>query len=860
MASNEHTPMMQQYLGIKAQHPHDLLFYRMGDFYELFYDDARHAAQMLDITLTARGQSGGKPIPMAGIPYHAAENYIAKIVRLGRTVAICEQMSEPGLTKGPVQREVVRVITPGTLTDEAFLAEGLDNLLVAAWYNTRHRPSTDNPVGIAYLDISTSRFGVIEVDSLGGALAELQRLRPAELLLDEEADWGDELNQYVGRRTLPPWHFEHQTCRTLLQEHFKVKNLQGFGIDHMSAAINCAGALLEYARNTQRSDLQHLQHISADIPNDAIVLDAASRRNLELDINLQGGEDFTLNWVLNQTRTTMGKRLLRRWLNRPLRDLSTLVARLDFNDALRQSLKTDELGQLLSPIGDLERILGRVALRSARPRDLTRLNDSLQQIPDVKRLLTSLDNELSTSLYTALHDFEALTQELSRALEDNPPMVLRDGGVIRDGYDADLDELRQLSQGAGDLLTRVETREREATGLSTLKVGYNRVHGFYIEVSKAQSEGVPAHYIRRQTLKNAERYIIDELKEYEDRVLSSKSRALAREKQLYEALLDQLNEHLHSLQSTAKALAEIDVLCCFTTQAEQLQWTRPVLTPNAELIIESGRHPVVEALLDQPFVPNDVSLNKQCPMYIVTGPNMGGKSTYMRQNALIAILAHIGSFVPAKKAIVGDFDRIFTRMGSSDDIAGGRSTFMVEMTETANILNNATERSLVLMDEVGRGTSTFDGLSIAWSAAEHLAEHNRSLCLFATHYFELTVLAEHYQGVGNLHLKAAEHDEHIIFMHQVLDGPASQSYGIQVARLAGVPPSVLASARQKLHELEDSAVKKPTRGLQGAVLEPAQPDLFSIQEHPAMVSLRQLEPDNMTPRQALEWLYDWHKK
>lgn len=852
LAANEHTPMMQQYLGIKAQHPQDLLFYRMGDFYELFYDDARQAAQLLDITLTARGHSGGKPIPMAGIPYHAAEGYIAKLVKLGRNVAICEQTSEPGATKGPVQREVVRVITPGTLTDEAFLAEGQDNQLVALWRRPNH-----SLVGLAFLDISTSRFGVMEVESVPAALAELQRLRPAELLIDEDTDWGDALAPFSGVRTLPPWHFETQTCRTLLLDHFGVKDLQGFGLEHMTVAINCAGALLEYARTTQRSDLRHLQRIQADLPNDAILLDAASRRNLELDVNLQGGEDFTLNWVLNHTRTAMGKRLLRRWLGRPLRDASVLNARFDFNDSLRQQLRADELASLLAPIGDLERILGRVALRSARPRDLTRLRDSLRQIPSVKTLLAELQNPLADQLNIQLVDFHDLTETLVAALEDNPPVVLRDGGVICDGYDQELDELRQLSQGAGDLLTRVEAREREQTGLSTLKVGYNRVHGFYIEVSKAQSAGVPAHYIRRQTLKNAERYIIDELKEYEDRVLSSKSRALAREKQLYDELLDVLIARLSDLQGAASAIAETDVLCCFCQQAELQNWVRPTLTTDAELHIESGRHPVVEALSEKPFVPNDLILNAEQPMWIVTGPNMGGKSTFMRQNALIAIMAHIGSFVPAHQATVGDIDRIFTRMGSSDDIAGGRSTFMVEMTETANILNNATAHSLVLMDEVGRGTSTFDGLSIAWSAAEHIAKQNQSLCLFATHYFELTTLADQINGVGNLHLSATEHDDHIVFMHQVLAGPASQSYGIQVAKLAGVPKTVLNTALQKLRELEDQSVGPKTSHSTGA---PTQQDLFFQPDHPVVAALHDVIPDDMTPRQALEWLYTWKNK
>ncbi len=855
MATKEHTPMMQQYLRIKAEHTDDLLFYRMGDFYELFFDDAREAARLLDITLTARGQSGGQPIPMAGIPYHAAEGYIARLVKMGLSISICEQISDPATSKGPVERKVVRVITPGTLTDEAFLSEGRDNLLVAV--------ARGEPAGLAYLDVSTGHFGVLELADNAAILSELERLRPAELLVDENTAWGDQFDARTRVRTLPPWHFDQETCERLLLSHFGTKDLKGFGIEDMDAAICAAGALLEYARETQRSDLHHLQRITTETPDDAVVMDSASRRNLELDVNLQGGEDYTLNWVLNHTATPMGRRLLRRWLNRPLRDRTVLNARLDFNDALRDTLSADELTAALQPVGDLERILGRVALRSARPRDLTRLRDTLHQLPEIKAVLTRLDAQRASELDAQLRPFPDLAALLARALEDNPPVVLRDGGVLRNGYDAELDELRALSEGAGDLLTRVEVREREQTGLSTLKVGYNRVHGFYIEVSKAQAGGVPAHYIRRQTLKNAERYIIDELKEYEDKVLSSKSRALALEKRLYDQLLDRLNEQLADLQTTAAAVAEVDVLCCLTQQADQQDWRRPVLTDQAELQVTAGRHPVVEAVSSDPFVPNDLTLGDDTRMWVVTGPNMGGKSTYMRQNALIALLAHIGSFVPAESAVVGDIDRIFTRMGSSDDIAGGRSTFMVEMTETANILNNASIHSLVLMDEVGRGTSTFDGLSIAWAAAEHIARKNESLCLFATHYFELTALSERESRVGNLHLNATEHGDHIIFMHQVLDGPASQSYGIQVARLAGVPKGVLSEAKNKLRGLEHQSVAAGSRrGDQTGAgqPEPAQGDLFVAAPGPLETALEGLDLDAMTPREALNWLYDWQKR
>ncbi|MCH8551602.1 MAG: DNA mismatch repair protein MutS [Natronospirillum sp.] len=857
MTTKEHTPMMQQYLRIKAQHPHDMLFYRMGDFYELFYDDAREASRLLDITLTARGQSGGKPIPMAGIPYHACESYIARLVRMGHSLAICEQVSDPATSKGPVDREVVRVITPGTLTDEAFLNEGRENLLVALCDGAT--------LGVAWLELSTGHFGVVEPEGQAALLSELQRLRPAEILVNEQATWSEDINELGPVRQLPPWHFDHDTCHRLLLEHFGTRDLKGFGIDDMPSAINAAGALLEYARNTQRSDLRHLQRITTELPDDAIVLDAASRRNLELDINLHGGEDFTLNAVLNDSRTPMGKRLLRRWLNRPLRDQQVLNQRLDFNEGLQASMTADELADLLTPVGDIERILSRISLRSARPRDLTRLHQTLEQIPEIRTLLAALDNTLAGQLHEQMQPFPDLKSLLDTALEDNPPVVIRDGGVIREGYNAELDELRALSQGAGDLLAQVEVREREQTGLSTLKVGYNRVHGFYIEVSKAQADGVPAHYIRRQTLKNAERYIIDELKEHEDRVLSSKSRALTLEKRLYEELLDQLLDRLSELQQTAAALAETDVLCCLTRQADRLDWARPELVSEPTLDIRAGRHPVVEAVSNHPFVPNDLRVDADSPMWVVTGPNMGGKSTYMRQNALIAILAHIGSYVPADKAVVGDLDRIFTRMGSSDDIAGGRSTFMVEMTETANILNNATARSLVLMDEVGRGTSTFDGLSIAWAAAEHIARANRALCLFATHYFELTALADREDGVGNLHLNATEHEDHIVFLHQVLEGPASQSYGIQVAKLAGVPTTVLREAQQKLQALEDQSVRHsrttPSANSNARQTDmPAQGDLFVQGQSPALDALKALELNDMTPRQALEWLYEWQQK
>ena len=840
------TPMMQQYLAIKAEHPDTLLFYRMGDFYELFFDDAKLAAKQLDITLTARGHSNGQPIPMAGVPYHASENYIARLVRQGFSIAICEQVGDPATSKGPVAREVVRVITPGTLTDEAFLQAQRDTLLVAL--------VDQAPIVMAVLDLSGGRLSVMALADHNALAAELERLQPAELIINELDAWPDSLLGQCPRRCLPPWHFDLDSCTRLLLEHFETHDLSAFGIAEHPGFIRAAAALLDYARNTQRSELKHLQRLQVENPDDALVLDAPAQRNLELLSNLKGGDEGSLNSVINQATTPMGQRLLRRWLVRPVRQREVILARQEVIGQLLAQLQTQAVLAELQPVGDLERILSRLALRSARPRDLTRLRDSLGQVPALRNLLMAMPecNHLQT-LLAALPDVSQWHDLLCRAVVEQPPVVLREGGVLRPGFDPELDQLRDLSAGATEQLAEIEQRERAATGLSTLKVGYNRVHGFFIEVSKAQAEGVPAHYQRRQTLKNAERYLTDELKTLEDQVLSSKSRALAREKWLYEALLDTLLSALETLQNAATAMAELDVLAALAQVAERFQWVCPTLCDEPVIRIEAGRHPVVEALQRDAFIPNDVMLDDQHPMWVITGPNMGGKSTFMRQCALITILAHMGSFVPAKAAEIGNIDRIFTRMGSSDDIAGGRSTFMVEMTETAQILHAATERSLVLMDEIGRGTSTFDGLSIAWAAAEQLAQHNRCRCLFATHYFELTALAEQHDAISNWHLKATEHGERIVFLHQVVAGPANQSYGIQVARLAGVPAAVVRAAQQQLARLEAKAL--PPRP--GA----AQPDLFQAPIPSELeAELRALDLDALSPRAAQAWLYAWAER
>ncbi|MCP8690355.1 DNA mismatch repair protein MutS [Marinobacterium sedimentorum] len=844
---DQHTPMMQQYLRLKADHPDQLLFYRMGDFYELFHDDARKASELLGISLTARGKSGGNPIPMAGIPYHAADSYIAKIVRAGESVAICEQVGDPATSKGPVERKVMRIVTPGTLTDESLLDEHRDNLIVAL-------EQREAEIGLAILDMSAGRFSLMQISGHDSLRAELERLKPAEILYNEESTLAALLEQRPGQRPQAPWNFELDTAERLLCQQFNTHDLSGFGCDHLPVALAAAGCLLQYARDTQRGALPHIRRIQVEQQNDSVLLDAATRRNLEIDLNLAGGRENTLAAVMDQARTPMGSRMLRRWLNRPLRCRNTLLARQQSIQWLQQEYRYEDLGPQLKQIGDIERILSRIALRSARPRDLERLKHALAILPGLQQQIRTDGCPHITELGLQISEFPQLADLLQRAIIDNPPVVIRDGGVIAEGYDSELDELRAISENAGDYLVKIETRERETTGISTLKVGYNRVHGYFIEISKAQARDVPVDYIRRQTLKNAERFITPELKEFEDKALSARSRALAREKGLYEELIETLAEQLAPLQDSASAIAELDVLTNLAERALSLNFSAPQLVEEPGITIEGGRHPVVEAVMDEPFVANDLQLDPERRMLIITGPNMGGKSTYMRQAALITLLAHIGSYVPATSARIGIVDRIFTRMGSSDDLAGGRSTFMVEMTETANILHNATHQSLVLMDEVGRGTSTFDGLSLAWACARHLVGEVKALTLFATHYFELTAMPEQSAGVFNVHLTAVEHNDHIVFMHEVREGPASQSYGLQVAQLAGIPRKVIQQARNTLISLEKESNQLQQRQAQKNA--PVQNDMFvEAPTNPAVERLQTLNPDDLSPREALEMLY-----
>lgn len=880
--STEHTPLMRQYLAAKAAHPDVLLFFRMGDFYELFYDDARKAARLLDITLTQRGQSAGQPIPMAGVPYHAVENYLARLVRLGESVAICEQIGDPG-GKGPMERKVVRIVTPGTVTDAALLEERRDNLLLAIAAGTR------GDYGLAWVDLGSGRFLLSQVPNAEALAAELARLQPAETLVDESVAWPKLVGALPGLRRRPPWHFDADAATRELNRFFGTRDLGGFGADGLPLAVAAAGCLLGYVEETQRSALPHLSGMAVESAGETIALDAATRRNLELDTHPSGRTEHTLLGVLDETVTPMGARLMRRWLNRPLRSREVLRGRHQAIGTLIDSRRYEALRERLRGIGDLERILARVALRSARPRDLSTLRDGLRAAPGLAHALGTgaatgaivpdrknqeaaihgrtpreasplLDAAIGEApllggLVARIGDHADTAALLARAVVEQPPALQRDGGVIADGYDAELDELRRLSTHADQYLVELEEREKAASGIATLKVGYNRVHGYYIEIGKAQSDKVPTHYTRRQTTKNAERYITEELKTFEDKVLSAKERSLMRERVLYEALLDTLTATLEPLKRAAAAIAELDVLAALAERAETLDWSAPELTDAPGIAIERGRHPVVEKVRDEPFEPNDLRLDDDRRMLVITGPNMGGKSTYMRQNALIVLLAHVGSYVPAARAAIGPVDRIFTRIGAGDDLSRGQSTFMVEMSETANILHNATAHSLVLMDEVGRGTSTYDGLALARAAAVHLAATSRAYTLFATHYFELTELAGEYPAIANVHLDAVEYGEQLVFMHAVKDGPANRSFGLQVAALAGLPKAVIADARRTLAELErgmhqqaDAPAPATEASPQLGLFAPAQPTAVER-------ALEAIDPDALTPREALEALY-----
>ena len=843
-ANAQHTPMMQQYFRAKAEHPDKLLFYRMGDFYELFFDDAQRAARLLDITLTARGQSAGAPIPMAGVPYHAVDGYLAKLMKLGESVAICEQIGDPATSKGPVERKVLRVVTPGTITDADLLEAKRDSLLVAV-NPGRHR------TGIAWLNLASGQFTLTEVPAADTTSA-LERLDVAELLVPDGTQ-ASHANGSVPTRALPAWQFDAAAATKALSKHFGTRDLAAFGVEDRDLATGAAGALLGYAASTQQSALAHVRTLGVETASEYLALDAATRRNLEITQTLRGETAPTLLSLLDECGTAAGSRLLRHWLTHPLRSQGAAAAR----HAAVAAWKDDgaarrSLAEVLSRTADVERIAARIALGSARPRDLAALRETLRRVPAIAKALERVEAPLVASLALALAVDPKWGELLASAIAAEPAAQVRDGGVIAAGFDAELDDLRAVDANCGEFLVALEARERARTGIANLKVEYNRVHGFYIEVTHAHVEKIPDDYRRRQTLKNAERYVTPELKEFEDKVLSARDRALAREKQLYDDLLDQLIARLAELQATAAALAALDALANLAERAVTLRYTAPQLTDDPVVEISEGRHPVVEQFIDQPFVPNDLQLHDVRRILVITGPNMGGKSTYMRQTALIVILARMGSYVPARAARIGPIDRVFTRIGASDDLAGGRSTFMLEMTEAANILNNATSQSLVLMDEIGRGTSTYDGLSLAWACAQHLARNTRAFTLFATHYFELTSLAAELEGCANVHLDATEHGDKLIFLHTVKEGPANQSYGLQVAALAGVPQKVISAARRYLRELERrSAETHEPRPQQELLLEMPE----DAPEPEALRALRELDPDAMTPKAALDALY-----
>jgi len=846
-----HTPMMQQYLRIKAKHPGILLFYRMGDFYELFFDDAEKAARLLDITLTTRGQSAGQPIRMAGVPYHAVEQYLAKLVRLGESVVICEQIGDPATSKGPVERAVTRIVTPGTLTDAALLDEKRNTLLLSVC-------TIRALAGLAWINLASGEFRVCEV-APGRLASTLERIRPAEIIAPESLALGFTAEVALTRQ--PDWHFDVEAAGRDLCAHFATTSLAGFGADGLRPAIAAAGALLRYARATQTRALPHLRALIVERDATFLGLDTATRRNLELTETLRGQAAPTLYSLLDNCITSMGSRLLRHALHHPLRDPAIPAARhaavaMLLDDGGR-TLR--DLRQAMRGFADIERIGGRIALYSARPRDLSSLRDSLQRLPDLRApLAAAAAAPLLADLHAQLATPHAALDLLNRAILPEPAALIRDGGVIANGFDPDLDELRALNDNCGAFLVELEARERARTGIANLKVEYNRVHGFFIEVSNANATRVPDDYRRRQTLKNAERYLTPELKAFEDKALSAQDRALAREKLLYDGVLAALQNDLPLLQQVAQAIASLDLLAGFAATAQLRDYCRPLFSSEPGLLIEGGRHPVVEDQLggSDTFIANETRLADERRLLLITGPNMGGKSTYMRQTALIALLAHVGSYVPATRAVLGPLDQIFTRIGAADDLAAGRSTFMVEMTESAAILHHASEHSLVLMDEVGRGTSTFDGMALAFAICRHLLEKNRCLTLFATHYFELTLLANEYANLANVHLDAIEHGERIVFLHAVEDGPANQSYGIQVAALAGIPAAVVKAARRQLREFE-----------QRASINPLQPDLFATALadaaearaapiHPAVERLHALDPDRLTPREALDALYE----
>lgn len=847
-----HTPMMQQYLSIKKDYPDTLVLYRMGDFYELFYDDAHQAGKLLNISVTTRGKSAGKPIPMAGVPVHALDNYVAKLIRLGQSAVICEQIGDPATSKGPVERAVTRIITPGTITDDALLDEQRDNILLCL-----HESKAG--ITLAWADLARGHLQISGLLDMEKARADIERLRPSEMLIPEDSRWANHPD-HVRPRRMPDWYFDADSAARLLREHFGVATLAGFGLDESDPALAPCGCLLQYLHDTHKTAFPPLSPPRRTQDSSTLQLDAATRRNLELEYTLSGDAQRSLAGVLNHCAAAFGSRLLKRWLAEPMTDHSAASARHDAVAAFIAHPAHDP-ADLLKRCADIERITTRIALGSARPREIAALRDTLLLLPELaERLHTPAQTSvLLADALPLLQQHEQIAAHLHQALEDLPPLTLKDGGIFRPTFNAELADLIRLSDNSESILAELEQAEREKSGIANLKMGYNRVHGYYIEIPRSQADSAPLHWSRRQTLKSDERYITEELKTLEDRVLSARDARLALEKQLFDQLLAELDQHRDSLYRTAAALSEIDVLANFARLAQSRRYTRPQLSDKNQLLLKAARHPVVEIHRDAPFTANDLHLDTKRRLLLITGPNMGGKSTYMRQTALIVIMALAGSYVPADSAVIGNVNRIFTRIGASDDLAGGRSTFMVEMTETANILHHADEQSLVIMDEVGRGTGTFDGLSLAWASALHLLRDNRALTLFATHYFELTELSAEHKTLVNVHLSAVEHHDDIIFLHQVKEGAASKSYGLQVAKLAGVPTAVIHQATLKLRQLENEREYGRAPKTQDNWLDPA-PLQAAPEPHPLLDTLRNTQADQLTPRQALDLIYQWQEQ
>ncbi|MAZ45241.1 MAG: DNA mismatch repair protein MutS [Gammaproteobacteria bacterium] len=836
--------MIEQYLRIKAEHPEDLLFYRMGDFYELFFDDAVKAAELLDITLTARGQSNGKPIPMCGVPHHAADSYLARLVKTGIRVAICEQVGDPQQSKGPVERKVERIVTSGTLTEEILQDSNQDSTTLSI-------SGSERSYGLALLNLAAGNLHVTELSSEEEVLGEIARHQPNEILATHEV--AEMLKPLYDVRILDSLQFDTELGTKKLNKHFETIDLSVFDIPLASPVIGSASAVLEYAKQSQRNDLKYIQRLLTNDQKDIVILDHRSRLNLEIDERIDGSTSNTLFSLMNRTQTAMGSRLLRRWLRGPSRSLEEIMARQNAISCLG-SADHSAIQDLLKEIGDIERIISRIGLGNALPRDISKLRDAIGLFSSI-RAFCPVDTERLQELINDLPDFADLSALLTKALVELPPLTIRDGGVIADGFNKELDTLRAANTGSTTWLSRLEQQEKQRTGINSLKIGYNRIHGYYIEISKAAASshsGLPIEYVRRQTLKNAERYITPELKEFENRALTSQNQSLLVEKELFQKVLEKTSCYIQPLRKAASAIAQIDVLSNLSERAISLNFSAPQFTLDRDFKIIQGWHPVVADSANDPFIPNDLELREDTTMLIITGPNMGGKSTYMRQAALIALLAHTGSYVPAEHACIGKLDRIFTRIGAADDLTGGHSTFMVEMIETSNILKNAGENSLVLLDEIGRGTSTHDGLSLAWATASFLAKNIRAFTLFATHYFELTALPLELTNCKNVHLDAAESEGGIVFLHSVKEGPARQSYGIEVAKLAGIPKEVISEAQKKLSILEKLHI--PQMPIQTELLEEKieKPNLGTLIKEKLLES----PPDDLTPKQALALLYD----